>query len=251
MNVSETNNSCYDELGPRWYSAKDDPIALLRAESRLRLPWILELLASLEPAQSGESRLRVLDVGCGAGFLSNELAKARYRVVGIDASRESLKVAEKFDETSSVLYQTMRAEALEFPDQSFDVVCAMDFLEHTPRLAEVIGEISRVLKPGGKFIFHTFNRNILSKLVIIKGVEWFVRNTPKDLHVGELFIKPDELRAVCALNSLSILEFRGVAPRVFSRAFWKMLSTGRVPDDFEFIFTRRLWTGYAGVAQKI
>ena len=239
------NNRIYHELGERWYTAKDDPVALLRAESRGRNDWVAREIQSAFPGDS----VRVLDVGCGAGFLSNELARRGFSVWGLDASESSLAVARAYDATGTVRYELGDAYRLPYERESFDIVCAMDFLEHVEEPARVVAEIARVLKPGGRFFFHTFNRNLLSYLVVIKGVEWFVRNTPPDLHVLRLFIKPAELRALCEASGLRVAFLRGFAPKL-NRAFWRMLRTGRVEDDFEFDFTRSALTGYAGWAGK-
>jgi 2-polyprenyl-6-hydroxyphenyl methylase/3-demethylubiquinone-9 3-methyltransferase len=239
------NNAFYDTLGDRWYAAGDDPVALLRAESRSRNPWVLErILATVGPTA------RILDVGCGAGFLSNHLARAGLEVHGLDASRESLAVAERHDETRSVRYQSGDALSLPYADASFDVVCAMDFLEHVEAPDRVVAEAARVLRPNGLFFFHTFNRNWLSWLVVIKGLEWFVKNTPPDLHVLRLFLKPREVRKFCENVGLEVLALHGSAPVVVSRAFWRMLFTGVVPEDFRFRFTRSTLTGYTGYASR-
>lgn len=240
------DNSIYDELGERWYTATDDPVALLRAESRLRTSWVIAELV----AQFGPRPLAILDVACGGGFLANPLAQAGHDVTGIDLSLDSLAVAGRHDDTASVAYLPMDARSLSFPNEHFDVVCMMDFLEHLPERDEVIREAARVLKPGGWFFFHTFNRTPLSWLIAIKGVEWFVQNTPRHMHVLELFLKPSELRTICTRHGLAVEVLRGVRPRVFSRAFLKLLFTGRVDDRFEFLFTRSQQIGYCGRARK-
>jgi len=237
----EIDNRIYDSLGERWYEADDDPVALLRAESRLRTAWILGEL----PAAS-----HVLDVACGAGFLANPLAAAGHRVTGIDLSGESLAVARGHDPTGTVAYLPMDARSLAFPDGHFDVVCMMDFLEHLEERDAVIREAARVLKPGGWFYFHTFNRTPLAGLVAIQGVRLFVRNTPEHMHVYHLFLKPSELRGICGRHGLAIDTLRGVRPRILSRAFLGLLATGRVGDGFEFLFTPFLGMGYCGRAVK-
>ena len=186
---SRINNSIYELYGERWYTAYDDPIALLRAENRVKLPWILERIV-----ESDLINPRILDVGCGAGFLCNELARKGYQVWGIDLSVQSLKVARRFDQTESVKYQVANAYELPFDDGSMEVITCLDFLEHVEDPQKVISECARVLKPGGLFFFHTFNKNILSWLLIIKAVEFFVKNIPKDMHVIDLFIKPQTLK---------------------------------------------------------
>jgi 2-polyprenyl-6-hydroxyphenyl methylase/3-demethylubiquinone-9 3-methyltransferase len=193
---------------------------------------------------------RLLDIGCGAGFLSNALALDGFDVVGIDSSDASLAIARRHDETGSVRYDVGDALALPYPAESFDAVTAMDFLEHVEDPAAVVAEAARVLRPLGTFFFHTFNRNWLAWLIVIKGVEWFVRNTPPNMHVLRLFVKPAELGMMCANNGLKVLEIRGSAPVVWSNAFFRMLATGVVSPDFRFKNTGSMLLGYTGLAER-
>jgi 2-polyprenyl-6-hydroxyphenyl methylase/3-demethylubiquinone-9 3-methyltransferase len=248
-NKAKVNNAFYETLGERWYTATDDPVALLRAESKMRIPWVLERIGTPNK-NSNEAKKKVLDIGCGAGFLSNPLGAAGHDVTAIDLSTDSLRVAKLYDKSNSVRYVAMDASKLEFEDARFDVVCAMDFLEHVENPEKIFQEASRVLKPGGIFLFHTFNRNWLSYLVIIKGVEWFVKNTPKQMHVLHLFVKPSEAREYCACAGLTVERIRGVTPVFLCWAFWKMIFTRRVPPDFRFRFTSLPLTGFSGVAVK-
>jgi 2-polyprenyl-6-hydroxyphenyl methylase/3-demethylubiquinone-9 3-methyltransferase len=233
------NNSWYAPLGTRWYEADDTPIALLRAEARHRNPWIAQVI--------GPEPMRVLDLGCGAGFLSNDLAVRGHDVTGLDPERDNLVVARAYDRSRSACYVAGDAREVPFADDSFDVVCAMDLLEHVDEPERIVAEAARVLVPGGLFFFHTFNRTQLANLIVIKGVELFVRNTPPDLHVLRLFVTPQELAAMCHLHGLQIAELRGSRPS-FGWPLWRMLATGRVGPDFAFTFTRSLRIGYTGYA---
>lgn len=239
--MKRINNDFYHELGDQWQMATDHPIALLRAENRLRNPWI----ASFIP-----SPVKILDLGCGAGFLTHEMAKLGHDVVGIDLSEESLRMAQKLDETGRVKYVQGDATVTPFPEGCFDVVCAMDLLEHVENPEAIVREASRLLRPGGLFFFHTFNRTVLSWLLVIKGVEWGIKNTPPDMHVLRLFIKPQELEAMCKGVNLQVQEMRGLNVKFKSKAFWKMVWSRHVPDDLEFVFTDSLSTGYSGMATK-
>lgn len=239
------DNAWYADLGERWYAAADTPIALLRAEARHRNPWIAsEITRALGPAPR-----RVLDLGCGAGFLSNYLAACGHDVTGLDTTAENLDVARAHDPTRRVAYDLGDARALPYGDRSFDVVCAMDLLEHVEDAERVIAEVGRVLAPGGVFFFHTFNRTWLANLVVIKGVAWFVRNAPDDLHVLHLFRTPAEVAAMCREHGLVPAVLLGARPR-FRWPLWRMLATGKVGDDFEFTFTRSTAIGYTGYARR-
>lgn len=244
MAEKKINNAFYDHYGNRWYTAYDDPVALLRSENRVKLPWIITRLKSLS-----SKSFKVLDVGCGGGLLSNELAKFGHDVTGIDISQESLRVAQTFDVTKSVKYLMADAFNLPFEDKTFDVVTAMDFLEHVDRPFEVIQEFSRVLKPGGIFFFHTFNRNIISHLVAIKFVEWFIKNTPKNMHTIDLFIKPKEIKKYCEKAGMKFITMTGIMPKISSIDF-KMVRTGIVSPNMEFKLSKSTLLSYLGFAIK-
>lgn len=236
------NNSFYDDLQERWYLENDHPIALLRAENALRKDWIASQVA---PHQN------ILDIGCGAGFLANFLAQKGHAVTGIDLSETSLKIARLHDQTNSVEYIQASAYHLPFEKKKFDVVCATDVLEHLEHPEKLIEEASRVLRHGGLFFFHTFNRTLASYVIVIKGVDWFVRNAPKDMHVYSLFIKPKELQKMCYSNGFNIENLTGFRPKILTKGFFRLLLTKKISTDFSFCFCSSLKTGYCGVAQKL
>lgn len=238
------NNSFYNELGEEWYTSHCHPVALLRAENAVRTPWISEIVKEHAP------RGQLLDIGCGAGLFSNPIAEMGLSVTGIDLSEPSLEIAKKYDRTKNVRYLRAPAEKLPFENASFDCVTALDLLEHVELPEAVVREAARVLKKDGLFFFHTFNRNFLSYLMVIKGVEWSVKGTPADMHLYRLFIKPRELEAMCDRAEMKVQEICGLRP-AFSLPFFQMLLTRKVPQDFRFEFTRSLKTGYVGYARKL
>jgi 2-polyprenyl-6-hydroxyphenyl methylase/3-demethylubiquinone-9 3-methyltransferase len=243
----QINNDFYDHLGDRWYTADDDPVALLRAEGRAKVKWCLE---NWETAGSPQ---RVLDVGCGGGLLPNALVPllpSATEITGVDLSAGSLEVARRHDPSGRIRYLKADALHLPFKDGEFDTVFCMDFLEHVEDPAAVITEISRVLKPGGTVFLHTFNRNPVSWLIAIRGVEWFVKNVPPAMHLYRLFVRPAEMKRWCRSAGLEAVQWTGMAPRIFSKAFWKLLRTGVVPQDFEFQPVRSRIVSYVLKARK-
>jgi len=243
--TKSVNNDFYDLLGDEWYERFDHPIALLRSENKTRNPWISEVLS-----QNVKISSKILDIGCGGGLLTSYLAEKGYQVYGIDLSQKSLDVAILQDTDQKISYLKASAEKLPYDDMSFDAVCMMDLLEHVDDYSIVIQEASRVLKPGGILFFHTFNRNLLSKIVIINGVEWFVKNTPNDMHIYEKFIKPSELKKVFNQNFLEVEHLKGLIPNILSKSFLKLLLKREIDGNFSFKFCRSLKTGYVGYARK-
>lgn len=244
--MEKINNEIYNLYGDRWYTAFDDPVALLRAESKTKVPWVIQKLRRHDLIKP---TTQLLDVGCGAGFLSNELAQLGIMITGVDLAQDSLKVAAKFDQTKTVKYLVADAFKLPFRDATFDVLTAMDFLEHVEQPGVVIKEFSRVLRPGGLFIFHTFNRNPLAHFMIIKLVEYLVKNTPKNMHIIRLFIKPSELVSYCALADMVVDEMTGIKP-IFSSIPLRSIFSGVVPHTLKFELTKSLLLSYMGSATK-
>ncbi len=241
------NNQFYDDLGERWYNDDEHIIALLRAESVLKLDYVRGIFKQNQLAPGA----RVLDVGCGAGFLSNGLAADGYRVTGIDQSAGSLAVARRHaPKNSRVAYRSADAYRLPFEDRAFDAVLMMDFLEHVNEPARAIAEAARVLKPQGLLIFYTFNRTLPAKFLAIHAVELIARDCPKHFHVWHLFIKPEELSTMAALAGLQVKAFQGLRPRFLQWPFWASLLRRRVHPDFAFQFTESLRLGYMGYAVK-
>lgn len=242
---AEINNAIYNQLQDRWYEANDDPVALLRAESKLVAPWISETASKLLE----QKNLYMLDMGCGGGFISNKLAKKGHTVKGIDLSPTSLDVAKKYDSTKSVEYSIGDVTQLNFTPNQFDVTLSCDVLEHVEEPQKLVQEAYRVTKPGGLFFFHTFDRNFISYLVVIKFVEWFVRNTPKHMHILKMFIKPKELKkwcTDCGFEDFNIIGMRPILRSLMDRSVFQRT----VPKGLKFKFTNNTAITYAGYVRK-
>lgn len=238
------NNDFYEDLKERWYSDCSHPVALLRKENEARNPWILDVIKK----KLGNGK-KILDIGCGGGFLTTSLAEAGHEVFGVDLSANSLKIAKEHDLTRTAHFLQANALQLPFEDQSFDVVCAMDVLEHVETPSYGVVEAARVLKNGGLFFFNTLNRNPLSWLIAIKAVEILMSTTPPNLHVYHLFIKPEELTYWCAANRIRVQEIRGIIPK-FSWPFWKSCLKRSVDEKMSFRFSSSLKIGYVGFGKK-
>lgn len=236
--VREVDNSFYDTLGDAWYGDDAHAIAVLRAESAVRVDFVRERLRREDV---------LCDVGAGAGFLAIPLSEHCARIVAVDRSTSSLRVLRAHDAKGSVALITADGFHLPLPDASIDAVLLMDILEHVSHPAQLIAEAARVLRPGGRVFFHTFNRTLPSWIVVVKAMELFVPKYPRNLHVHRYFITPSELAAQCTAAGLRVEELRGLRP-VFDAAFFQSIVRRRVLPAFRFRLTSSLAMGYVGVA---
>jgi 2-polyprenyl-6-hydroxyphenyl methylase/3-demethylubiquinone-9 3-methyltransferase len=165
---------------------------------------------------------RVLDVGCGGGILSESMARAGARVLGIDLSRAVLDVAElhALDAKVAVDYRLTAVEELarEHPG-AFDLVTCMEMLEHVPDPAVSIRALAELVKPGGDVIVSTLNRNPLAFAVAIVGAEYIARVLPRGTHEYLKFIRPSELARWGRAAGLELRDLTGISYNPLTRSF--------------------------------
>ncbi len=210
------DNDLYNAAGDIWRQP-DSPLCLIQSSvNPARVVYFKrKLFGELKMKPQGKT---ALDVGCGGGILCEEIARLGFAVTGIDPSAHSLQTAAGHAQAGGlqIAFEQGSGEAIPFRDDSFDIVFCCDVLEHVRDAAKVIAEISRVLKPGGVFFYDTLNRTFVSRLVAIKILQVWKRwaIAPPNLHVGKMFIKPNELKSLLGQNDLEWKEHRGMRPNV-------------------------------------
>jgi 2-polyprenyl-6-hydroxyphenyl methylase/3-demethylubiquinone-9 3-methyltransferase len=168
-------------------------------------------------ARRGVGGGRALDIGCGAGFITEELASAGFTATGIDPSEVAVQAARAHAEGMGLAidYLVGAGEQLPFDDATFDLVTCCDVLEHVRDPDQVIAETARVLRPGGLYLFDTINRTRRSRLIAIRMMqEWrLTRIIDTSIHEWSMFITPTELGATLDRRGLELGEVTGLAPR--------------------------------------
>ena len=163
--------------------------------------------------------LRLLDIGCGGGLLSEPMARLGATVVGADAAERNIPVAQVHAEQSGleIDYRHTTAEALAAAGEQFDVVLNMEVVEHVADPQAYLTACQQLLKPGGIMICSTINRNPKSFALAIVGAEYVMRWLPKGTHEWQKFITPDELYDLIRQAGLDPVDRKGF---VFNKLLW-------------------------------
>jgi 2-polyprenyl-6-hydroxyphenyl methylase / 3-demethylubiquinone-9 3-methyltransferase len=165
------------------------------------------------------SGLRILDIGCGGGLLSEPMARLGAEVVGADAAERNIPVARLHAEQSglSIDYRHTTAEAMAEAGETFDAVLNMEVVEHVADPLAYLTACRQLLKPGGLMITSTINRNARSFVMAIVGAEYVMRWLPKGTHEWAKFITPDELYGLLRKAGLDPVDRKGM---VFNPVRW-------------------------------
>lgn len=170
--------------------------------------------------------LRLLDIGCGGGLLSEPMARLGATVVGADAAARNIPVARIHAEQSGLTidYRHTAAEDLVAQGERFDVVLNMEVVEHVSDPLTFLTACHDLLKPGGLMICSTLNRNAKSFGMAIVGAEWVMRWLPKGTHDWSKFITPDELYDLLRRAGLEPVDRKGM---VFNPLGWSWSLSAR------------------------
>lgn len=210
-----------------------DPAEIARFEALASRWWdrngAMKALHDINPLRANyiDERARVagktlLDVGCGAGILSEAMAQRGAQVSAIDAGEEPLNVARLhlLESGLNIDYQHSTAEQFAAQqDAAFDVVTCMEMLEHVPDPQSVINACAALCKPGGHLFFSTINRNPKSWLMAIVGAEYVMNMVPKGTHRYDKLIKPSELSRWLRAAGLQVQHISGMEYNPVSKRY--------------------------------
>ena len=156
--------------------------------------------------------LRFLDIGCGGGILSEPMARLGAAVVGADPAEANIEAARVHAARAglTVDYRATTAEALADLGERFDVVLAMEVVEHVADLTLFVGRCAEMVKPGGLMVVATLNRTIKSFALAIVGAEYVLRWLPRGTHRWDKFVTPNELEIALERSGLTVTQDTGV-----------------------------------------
>ena len=223
MNATPTSSSVdpqeirrFDAMAADWWNPRGSMKALHRLNP-LRLRYIRDQIAGhfgrSATVLDGLRDLRLADIGCGAGLLSEPLAKLGGTVTGIDMATANVEMAKSHAARSNLAidYRNSAAEDLLAAGERFDVVLAMEIVEHVTDPAAFLKTCAGLVKPGGLLFVSTINRTMKAYALAIVAAENVLRWVPRGTHDWNKFVTPSEIGAAVEPEGLSELDRTGVA----------------------------------------
>ena len=212
----------FERMAAEWWNpeGKFKPLHMLNP---CRLDYITTQIAAEFGRDLSQPRpfagLRILDIGCGGGLLSEPMARLGADVVGADAAARNIPVARLHAEQSGLAidYRHTTAEDMAAAGEQFDAVLNMEVVEHVADPLAYLTACQRLLKPGGLMVCSTINRNPKSFAMAIVGAEYVMRWLPKGTHEWKKFITPDELFDLIRQAGLTPVDRKGF---VFNPVAW-------------------------------
>lgn len=205
----------FSRLAAEWWNPRGK-MAVLHKFNPVRLAHIRDQAAeafgrdvrSMTPLTG----LRVLDIGCGGGLLSEPLARMGAEVVGADPARTNVETARLHAQQSGVEvdYRCTTAEDLAAAGERFDIVLAMEVVEHVADVPLFVAACSGMVRPGGLLVMATINRTLKSYALAIVGAEYVLRWLPRGTHEWDKFVTPGELEEAMEHAGLQAFDRRGV-----------------------------------------
>ncbi len=226
--VDESEVERFSRYGADWWDPRG-PMAALHKFNPVRLGYIRDKAAerfAREPKKLDCLKgLRMLDIGCGGGILSEPLARLGAQMVGADPSAENIAVASAHAQENGVTvdYRATTAEELAAQAERFDVVLAMEVVEHVTDVNAFVATCAAMVKPGGLMIAATLNRTLKSFALAIVGAEYVLRWLPRGTHQWDKFVTPDELELAFEHAGLRVTGERGVVYNLFADR-WQLSS---------------------------
>jgi 2-polyprenyl-6-hydroxyphenyl methylase/3-demethylubiquinone-9 3-methyltransferase len=219
--VDQEEVSRFSRVAGQWWNPHG-PMAALHKFNPVRLAYIRDRAAAhfeRDPKRLDSlAGLQILDIGCGGGILCEPLARLGAAVVGIDPSESNIAVAQQHAARSglSIDYRNTTAEVLAQAGEPFDVVLAMEVVEHVTDVGLFVELASGMVKPGGLLLAATLNRTAKSFALAIVGAEYILRWLPRGTHRWDKFVTPNELEIAIEQSGLRMIGETGVIYNLFA-----------------------------------
>ena len=213
----------FQDQGQLWWNA-DGPFWPLHKMNALRLQYIVDHITNTLGSKDADKPLkglRILDIGCGGGLLSEALHEKGAMVVGIDAVEKNIRIAQQHAQRMGygIDYRHTTAEKMATSRDKYDVVIAMEVIEHVKDQKQFVADLAKLTTRGGLVFTSTINRTLMSLVCAKYGAEYVLKLLPKGTHEWKMFVKPEEQQQSFEKNGCSLIETQGVKMHLRQKAF--------------------------------
>jgi 2-polyprenyl-6-hydroxyphenyl methylase / 3-demethylubiquinone-9 3-methyltransferase len=214
--------SHFSKLSAEWWS-KSGKFKTLHDIQPIRIKYIQDTLN-----KTNLNKMKILDVGCGGGLVSEGMAKLGANVTGIDFIEENIKIAKKHSnkEKLKINYMVKNFEREKLSSQ-YDIIIIFEVLEHLENWKSFLKKIQLNLKPNGVLIISTINRNLISKFLTIDLAENLLKWIPLNTHNYHKFINPNELKYLLSKNGFNRIKFSGLNFNLFKQK-WEINNNTKI-----------------------
>ena len=213
--IDPVEHEKFSKLAEEWWNPKGK-FKTLHKFNPTRIAFIREKIINHFDIATDEKKpfknIKLLDIGCGGGLLSEPMAKLGANVIGLDVVEKNIKTASTHAKNQGlkIKYIHSTVEKISEKDEKFDVILNMEVIEHVSDVNLFINSCNKILAPNGIMIFASLNRTLISYGLAIIGVEYILGWLPKGTHDWSKFITPDELKILFSSNGLKIDEIIGM-----------------------------------------
>lgn len=222
--IDPAEQARFERLAKLWWD-KSGPFWPLHGMNELRAGYIRDQIihwrGNHADAEGPLNGLRILDIGCGGGILSEAIARMGAEVHGVDMVEKNIQIARSHatGQGLNLAYECCTAEALSERGETYDAVLNMEVVEHVADLHLFMRSCARLLKPGGVMMVATINRTLASFLTAIVGAEYILRWLPMGTHQWRKFPTPAELEDLLIADGLTVVDRTGVRLNPLNRSF--------------------------------
>ena len=214
----------FSSLAEEWWDVKGK-FKPLHMFNPIRIEYITQMIKKYFKISDKKinplNELKILDIGCGGGLISEPMARLGANVTGIDASEKNIKIAQIHSEENNlkINYINSSPERLKEKEE-FDIILNLEIIEHVEDVKLYIDSCSKLLKKGGLMFTATLNRTVVSYIKAIVGAEYILRWLPIGTHDWNKFIRPEELEKKLSIANFKTIEIKGLEFNPFNKK-WK------------------------------
>ena len=214
----------FSDIADEWWDVKGK-FKPLHMFNPIRIEYITQMIKKYFKISDKKinpfNELKILDIGCGGGLISEPMARLGANVTGIVASEKNIKIAQIHSEENNLKINYINSSPERLKEkEKFDIILNLEIIEHVEDVNLYIDSCSKLLKKGGLMFTATLNRTVVSYIKAIVGAEYILRWLPIGTHDWNKFIRPEELEKKLSIANFKTIEIKGLEFNPFNKK-WK------------------------------